>query len=174
MKLQLAYYGNPVLRKKCDPVPVINDEIRQFVRDMIDTLIEYNGIGLAAPQVNRSLRIFITAVPKEDSEGRWLPGKLRVFINPKILEVGDDQDFQSEGCLSIPKLYLDVERPIHVKIRATDLEGNEFEDEFFGYEARCILHENDHINGVLFIDRLHAKERKAIESKLREIKQKYS
>lgn len=172
MKLPIAYYGNPILRKKCKEIEAVNDEIRQLVQDMIETLIEHNGIGLAAPQVNHSLRLFITAVPIEQPDGKWLPGKLRVFINPKILWVSESLEFHSEGCLSIPKLYAEVERPVKVKIQATDLDGNLFEEEFAGLEGRCILHENDHINGVLYIDRIHKKERKKLEPALQEIKKK--
>jgi len=173
MKLPLAYYGDPILRKKCEDVEVINDEIRQLVKDMIETLIEHNGIGLSAPQVHKSLRIFITAVPKEQDDGSWLPGTLRVFINPEILWVSDIIENRAEGCLSIPKLYSEVDRPSKVKVRATDLEGNVFEEEFTDLEGRCVLHENDHINGVLFIDRIHGKQRKKLEPMLRQVKKKF-
>jgi peptide deformylase len=174
MKLPLAYYGDPILRQQGKEVEVINDEIRQLIRDMIETLIEHNGIGLSAQQVKRALKIFITAVPHEQPDGSWLPGKLRIFINPKILWVSDKQECRSEGCLSVPKLYLEVERPSRVRIQALDLEGNLFEEEFSGLEGRCVLHENDHVNGVLFMDRIRGKDRQKIESKLREIKKKFS
>ncbi|MGA8164856.1 MAG: peptide deformylase [Waddliaceae bacterium] len=173
MKLPLAYYGNPILRKKCTRVETIDDDIPRLVKDMVDTLIEHNGLGLAAPQVNRSLRLFITAVPKEKKDGEWLPGKLRVFINPTIVSTSTDLNTRSEGCLSIPTLYEEVTRPVKVIVRATDLEGNTFEEEFSDLEARCILHENDHINGVLFIDRVRGQARKDLEPKLKEIKKKY-
>ncbi|NGX42644.1 MAG: Peptide deformylase [Chlamydiae bacterium] len=173
MKLPLAYYGDPMLRKKGVAVEVIDDEIRQLVRDMVDTMIEHNGIGLAAPQVHRSLDIFITAAPNKQPDGSWKPGELRVFINTKILFVSEEKESTSEGCLSIPTLYAEVVRPVKIRIHATDLDGNEFEEEFSGLEARDILHENDHVNGVLFVDRIQGKERKEIEPKLREIKKTY-
>lgn len=174
MKLPLAYYGDPILRQKCQDVKVINDEIRQLVNDMIETMIEHNGIGLSANQVKQLLRIFITAVPIDQPDGGWLPGKLRVFINPKILSVSELFQYRSEGCLSIPKLYGEVERPTTVLIQATNIEGEIFEEEFTGLEGRCVLHENDHINGVLFIDRMKGKARQKMEPMLREIKKKYS
>lgn len=174
MKLPLAYYGASILRKKCSSVKAITDDIRDLVNNMIDTLIEHNGIGLSANQVHRDLALFIMAVPVEQQDGTWLPGKLRVFINPKILWVSEEKVVRSEGCLSVPKLYLEILRPAKVRIEATDLEGNLFEEEFSELEGRCVLHENDHINGVLFIDRLPGKERKEIEPKLREIKKKYA
>lgn len=174
MKLDLAYYGNPILRKKCQPVSEINDEIRQLVEDMVETLVEHNGIGLAAPQVNKDLRLFITAVPNELPDGNWEQGELIVFINPEIISYSEEQEIRQEGCLSIPKLYGDVIRPSEILIRATDINGNEFEREFSGLQARCCMHENDHINGVLYIDRIKGKERQLLETKLREIKKKFA
>jgi len=172
MKRQLAYYGDPILRKKCEDVERIDDDVRRLINDMVDTLIEHNGIGLAAPQVHQPLRIFITAVPQEQADGNWSPGKLRVFINPKILHVSEKKEMRSEGCLSIPKVYAEVERPAKVQIQATDLDGNLFEEEFSGLPGRCILHENDHINGVLFIDRVSKKDRRKLDRRLQELAKK--
>lgn len=174
MKLPLAYYGNPILRKKCERVDGIDDELRQFVADMIETMNEENGMGLAAPQVHRSKALFITQVPIEGPDDTWLPGILRIYINPKILWVSEEQWEHSEGCLSIPKLYGKVKRPIKVRIEYTDMLGNRLTEEFVGLEASAVLHENDHINGVLYIDRMKGKERQEIEPRLREIKKKYN
>ncbi|ADI38510.1 peptide deformylase [Waddlia chondrophila 2032/99] len=174
MKLELAYYGDPFLRKKCKPVEEINNEIRELVENMVETLVEYNGIGLAAPQIKQDLRLFITAVPKELPNGDWEQGELIVFINPEIVSYSEETEDRQEGCLSIPKLYGNVNRPVRIVIKATDMEGNVFERKFEGLQARCCLHENDHINGVLYIDRIRGKERKLLEPKLREIKKKFS
>jgi peptide deformylase len=174
MKLTLAYYGEPILRKKTVPVLELSEEIRQLVADMVETMQACNGVGLAAPQVHRSLSIFVTCVPKKQLDGKWIPGQLRVFINPKILSVTKETEVHSEGCLSIPKIYGEVERPSKVTVRATDLNGNIFEEEFSGLEACCVLHENDHINGVLFVDRIFGKARKELEPKLRTIKKNFS
>ena len=173
MILKLAYYGDPILRKKAARIEHIDDELRQFVNDMHESLMKYDGVGLAAPQVHRSIALFLTNAPKEGPDDTWLPGTLRVFINPKILSVSEDTGFHSEGCLSIPKLYLDIERPIHIKVEYTTIDGERRTDDFSGYEARVIMHENDHINGVLFIDRIKGKERKEIEPILRKIKSKH-
>lgn len=173
MLLELAYYGDPILRKKGEPVEEITEELRHLVKNMVDTLIEHNGIGLAAPQIQRSIQLFITAVPIEHPNGDWEPGTLRVFINPKIITVSDEKKIRSEGCLSIPTVNGDVIRPKKVKVRATDLYGKEFEEEFKGLEARCIMHENDHINGVLFLDRMDKISRKKLDKQLREVKKKY-
>lgn len=172
MKLPLAYYGDPILRKKGAPVTEINDEIRQLVNDMADTMIATRGIGLAAPQVHVSLALFIAYFIKDDEE-EIDRNKIRVFINPKITFHSLEFSSYSEGCLSIPKLHRDVERPITITVEALDLEGHKFTETFHDYHAHIVLHENDHINGVLFIDRLSPKERKKIEPLLREMKKKF-
>ncbi len=173
MELLLTYYGDPVLRKKCLPVEKIDDEVKKLVNDMVDTMEAHNGIGIAAPQVGSSLRIFITYVPIEDEEGEVSPGTMRVFINPEIIEYSEEQTEMQEGCLSIPTVTGTVARPCKVQVKALDLEGNEFVGEFSGLEAHCVLHENDHINGVLFVDRVRGKERKMLAKKLRKVKEDY-
>ena len=167
MKLPLAYYGDPILRKKVVPIDEITDEIRQLANDMIETMRETNGIGIAAPQIHRSIAIFITEVPiPERIEGsdeiNWLPCKVRVCINLKILSHSEETWTYEEGCLSIPGIYGAVPRPIKIKVQAMDLDGKVFEEEFSWLDARTIMHENDHINGVLFVDRMPRKERDAI------------
>lgn len=173
MILPLAFYGNPILRKKASKVTEINDEIRQLVKDMAETLKAHNGIGLAAPQVHQSLALFITCISKMDADEKWTDGNLRVFINPKIISYSEEQTLISEGCLSIPNTYLQIRRPKSVTVEAMDLEGNVKTEEFHDLEAHCMMHENDHINGVLHIDRFKAKDRDKLEQHLREIKKKY-
>lgn len=172
MKLPLAYYGDPVLRKKGSLIDQIDQNIRQLVEDMIDTMIASKGVGLAAPQVHRSLALFIAYFDRSDEEVDR--SKVRVFINPKIVNFSHTLSICGEGCLSIPKLYRDIERPQAITITALDLEGCTFTQEFLDYDAHIVLHENDHINGVLFIDRLPPKERKAIEPHLHQVKKKHS
>lgn len=174
MILQLAYYGDPVLRKKAEPVEVFDENLRQFIHDLEETRASKRGLGIAAPQVHRSLRIFVINIPFRDTQTDFQPGKTWVFVNPKILEVSEEKWTAQEGCLSIPKIYEDVERPLRVKVEAQDETGLFFTHEFSGWEAKAILHENDHINGVLFIDRLHGKRRKMLEPLLNAIKRKYS
>lgn len=175
MKLPLAYYGNPILRKKGERVSAITPELLQLVANMEETMFAHDGIGLAAPQVNKSLALFITNVPTHvEEEDKWIPGQTFVFINPKILEYSDEQWQRGEGCLSIPGLYASISRPVRIKVEATDLNGNTFVEEFSGLQARAIMHENDHINGVLFIDRIRGKEREEMEQTLRQIKKKFA
>lgn len=174
MKLPLAYYGNPILRKKCDEVAEINDEIKQLIEDMIETLEDQNGVGLAAPQVKHTLRLFITKVPKisEDDPDQWLDGSIKVYINPKLSQPSAECWERDEGCLSIPKIYLPIIRPYRIHVEATDREGRSFSEELNGLEARVVMHENDHINGTLTIDRVDKKLRREIEKDLRKIKKR--
>lgn len=174
MKLPLAYYGDAVLRQKTARVDEINDELRQLVHDMDETMEANNGCGLAAPQVHRSISLFVTRIPRYIDEKTVLPGEFRVFINPKIISYSQEMWELDEACLSIPKLRGDVIRPVKVTFQATDLEGNTFVEEFEGFDARCMMHENDHLNGVLYIDRLSPKGKKEFEPLLRELKKKYS
>jgi peptide deformylase len=177
MQLPLAYYGNPVLRKKTIPVVAITEEIRQLVQNMIDTMHALNGIGLAAPQVHQSLSLFITQVPIKISvdpeDHHWKQGPLRIFINPKIITHSKETTIQEEACLSIPGVSGKVERPYTITVHAMDLKGNIFEEEFSALQARAIMHENDHINGTLYIDRVFGKERRELDKPLNAIKKKY-
>lgn len=173
MQLPLAYYGHPILRKKAAPVHPIDAALRDLVADMVETMEAHHGCGLAAPQIHRSLALFITRIPVEMDDDTTVPGPVRVFINPKIVAHSPETWACQEGCLSIPGLRETVARPLKVVFQATDLEGRSFEEEFTGFPAHVMMHENDHINGVLFIDRLPPKRKKAIEGFLREAKQRY-
>jgi len=174
MKLELAYYGAPVLRQKAKEVEKVTPEIQKLCEDMIETMHHHDGIGLAAPQVYRSLRIFVTCVPKPSQEtpGEWEEGQTHIFINPKLLEPSDEAWETDEGCLSIPSLRGNVTRPYRITVDALDIHGRPFQETFYGLEARCIMHENDHINGVLFIDRVRGKERQQLEPGLKALKKK--
>lgn len=173
MKLDLCYYGDQRLREKAKPVVKITDEIRRFCDDMIETMLAYNGIGLAATQVGRMLRIFVSNVDYEDKEGEIHLCEPIVYINPKLLNPSDLIVERSEGCLSIPKLYAAVARPLTITVEAQDREGKLFTKECYGYLARNVMHENDHLNGILFIDRIKGKRRTQLEPELRRIKQEY-
>lgn len=137
--------GDEALRKKCKAVTKITPRTIKLIEDMADTMYEADGVGLAAPQVGILQRIFVIDV--YDDYG------LRVFINPEILEVSGTQ-IGEEGCLSVPGEAADVERPNYVKVRALNEKGEEFILEATELLARAILHENDHLNGTLFIDYL--------------------
>jgi peptide deformylase len=163
MKLKLAHYSDPILRKKVERVNFIDDDLRRLVDDMIETMHALNGIGLAAPQVFRSIALFITNVPKQLPNGKWVPGQPRVFLNPQIVEVSEEMQTISEGCLSIPNLYMNVTRPKEIKIQATDINGHPIEETLSDFEATNFLHEYDHLNGILIIDYYSPEERKSLE-----------
>ncbi|MGD2169690.1 MAG: peptide deformylase [Chlamydiota bacterium] len=173
MLLKLCYYNNPILRKKCKPVKEITDEIKRLAQDMIETMDAGNGVGLAAPQVGKDLAIFVMREDKYTEEGELVLGDAKVFINPKLSNPSKETNVHLEGCLSLPGLHLDIERPNVIYVEAMDLEGNITSQEFTDFTARIIMHENDHLNGVLFIDRIPKKTKKKIEPSLRKIKEKY-
>jgi peptide deformylase len=174
MLLPLIYYGNPILRKKGELIVNFNDEIKQLAKDLEETMISHHGLGLSAPQVGKSLAIFVTSPPIDYKDDEVIQAPPRVFINPKLSNPSVEGWVHSEGCLSIPKLYGDVERPVQITVTAQDVDGNEFTEIITGWPARVLMHENDHINGVLFIDRLLPQERRLFETKLKQIKKQYN
>lgn len=168
--LPLAYYGDPILRKKAEPVQEITEELRTLVGEMIETMDACNGIGLAAPQVHHSIRLFIIRVPNgEDEEGSVQWGPVKVFINPELSDPSKESWSHSEGCLSIPTVGGNVERPKEITVEYTDLDGSVICEHCTGWEARVIMHENDHLNGVLFIDRMKSEARKKVETQLKHL-----
>lgn len=174
MKKKLTYFGNPVLRKRSEPINTINEEICQIAQDLIDTVKALNGAGLAAPQIGISLRIFVICFENGvDKEGMpIMSSEPQVFINPQIKLSNSKSVSLEEGCLSIPNIREEVVRPETIIVEATGLDGKVFKETATGWRARVIMHENDHLNGVLFIDRLDPKTRKILQPVLRKIKQK--
>ncbi len=153
--LNIVKLGDPILRKHSVIVPEVNDEIRSLVDGMVEAMDRQKGVGLAAVQVGRLLRLFITRVPGDE---------VRIFINPDILETSIEQEPFEEGCLSIPGMYTDVIRPSSVRIQARTLAGRPFTLNADGYLGRVIQHEFDHLNGILFIDRIGPKKRQRLLS----------
>jgi peptide deformylase len=152
----ICYLGNPILRKKCRDVKTINDEIRGIGQDLIDTLKNFgpNGIGLAAPQIGFDVRMFALSLSESvDEEGQREVTEPVVYCNPKITWVSKKKCWLQEGCLSIPKFYDDVLRPTTIDFEAIDLEGNKVVKRgLTDWMARVVLHEYDHLEGVLFFD----------------------
>lgn len=171
---QLLYYGHLALRKKCRPITEITDEVRQLAQDLIDTLLSHDGVGLSSTQIGADLRVFVARTYIFHPDEKWTLAEPRVYINPKIVWYSKELDTNEEGCLSIPGIQCKVTRPFRVRIEATDLEGTLFTREEEFYNARMMMHENDHLNGVLNIDRLDNKTRRLIEPRLREIKKKWN
>jgi len=150
--LEIVTLGREILTKKADPVKDIDDKIRALVLEMMDTMRICKGVGLAAPQVDLGIRLFVTNV--ED--------RPRVFINPEIVLTSQEQVNLEEGCLSIPGVWAKVIRSAAVRIQAWNERGRPFTLDAEGMEARAVLHEFDHLNGVLFVDRLNESTQKRI------------
>ncbi|MBE6392388.1 MAG: peptide deformylase [Lentisphaerae bacterium] len=154
--------GAPVLREIAAPVAVIDDSVRQLASEMIGAMHYFNGIGLAAPQYGKSLRLVVIDVPGGNESGSpgeamLLPRMPLTLINPEIVFASGDCDEKDEGCLSVPGLYAPVCRPSRVVLRSQLLDGEFIEIECGGLLGRCIQHELDHLDGKLFIDRLSPK-----------------
>lgn len=162
----IVLFGDPVLRKKAEDVPQ-GEDVKELIADMFETMRSASGVGLAAPQIGKSLRIFIIdSTPMED---KGVPGITKAFINAQILEEnGEEWDFE-EGCLSIPGIREDVKRESRIKIRYFDEDWNEHLDEYDDIAARIIQHEYDHIEGVLFTDHISPFKKRLIKGKLANI-----
>lgn len=139
---------NPILRKKSEEIQKITPEIKGLVLNMIDTCAKADGIGLAAPQVGESLRLFIVRIPI--SEKKYFTQE---FINPKILKISKEKSTKEEGCLSLPNFYTNVERSKKITVEYQDKNGEEQKIKTSGFLARVIQHETDHLNGILIIDK---------------------
>jgi peptide deformylase len=173
MILPIVYYGNKLLRAKCLPVEKIDEDLVKLVQDMIETMDAKKGIGISAPQVGHLLRLFVLRNYVEKN-GKTEFSEPLVYINPKILSPSKEEVEEEEGCLSIPGIRESVLRPYSIVIEATNLQGELFQEEVFGYNARVRMHENDHINGTLFIDRLPKIKRKKLEPLLKQIETRYN
>jgi len=153
--LEIEIMGAKVLREKASPVEVVTDEIRVLIRDMFDTMYDAEGIGLAAPQVGISQRILVVDVAEEEGEERHV----HALVNPVVVEASRETGKETEGCLSIPGLEETVTRPLQAVIEALSPDGEPVRIEADGLLARALQHEMDHLDGVLFIDRLSSLKR---------------
>ena len=160
-KRPIIWAPDPVLKTKCTPVPAVDDEIRTLMDDMLDTMYGAPGIGLAAPQVGVTKRVIVVDVSEKDQ-----PNAPLCLANPEIVWTSDETAPHEEGCLSLPDLYADVERPVAVKVRYLDRDGASQELEADGLLAICLQHEIDHIDGILFVDHLSALKRNMFLKKM--------
>lgn len=163
MRLPVVYYGHPVLRQKGRPIREITEEIQKLIEDMFETMEDAQGIGLAAQQVNHALQLTVmdlrgvtdrpSALFIQDQEVPVDEHMPMVLINPVITPLGD-VELGPEGCLSFPEIYGEVSRPGEIEVQALDRHGKPLHFRCSGLLARCIQHETDHLNGILFIDRM--------------------
>ena len=182
MILRVTQYGEPILRKVGEPITEFDEALVQLANDMVDTMYDEEGIGLAAQQVDRALQLCVVDVrPPEGVEvpfdysfdGKKPPLELimpMAIINPEVSIIDDEEEVYEEGCLSFPGVNGRVDRPIGVRCEFQDTEGNPHVLEADGLLGRCILHEVDHLNGKLFIDRMNKRDLKKNEAKIKKLK----
>jgi peptide deformylase len=169
MVYPVVVYGHPVLRKQAREIPTDHPGLEEFIGNMFDTMYDSDGVGLAAPQVGQSVRIFVVDASPFAEDEAGLEDFKKVFINPVIVGRKGERVPFNEGCLSIPNIREDVIRPEKVVIGYRDPRGKWLEEEYGGVAARIIQHEFDHLEGILFTDLLPPLRRKLLGSKLRAI-----
>ena len=162
----ILIHPDPRLKTVADAVVDIDDETHKLASDMLETMYEAPGIGLAAPQVGVLRRVFVMDCVKDEAEAP----RPMVLINPEIVWSSEEMNTYEEGCLSIPDQYADVERPAEVEVTWTGLDGTQQGEKFSGLWATCVQHELDHLNGKLFIDYLKPLKRQMITRKMQKLK----
>jgi peptide deformylase len=161
--LEIVTWPNPVLDIPGDPVTVFDDELKKLVNNMFETMYAAPGVGLAAAQVGISKRLFVM-----DCSGGKDPEQRIAIINPEVLAAEGDQDGE-EGCLSFPGIFTPVERSLRAVVRAQDVNGNEFEIDAQELTARCMLHETDHCDGIVFLDKMSPLKRELVKHKIKKL-----
>ena len=169
MILPVYVYGSPVLKKVAEPVDELTPEIKTLVDDMFETMYNAEGVGLAAPQVGRLIRLIVMDASAFAEDDPVAEGFKRVVINPEVVEFSEEECSFNEGCLSLPKLYQDVRRPAKVRVKYLDENFKEQDEWLEATPARIIQHEMDHLDGVLFVDHLAPIRKKLISSRLQKM-----
>ena len=165
----IVLYGHPVLRKKAKEIDPENFEPEPLISNMFETMYRANGIGLAAPQIGKALRLFIIDATPMSTNFPELENFKKVFINPEIIESSDSKIPNEEGCLSIPGIHEEVKRHETLTVRYLDEKLQEKTEEFIGFQAVSIQHEFDHLNGILFTDKISPLKKRLLRSKLASI-----
>ena len=170
MILPIVAYGSNVLRSQCKEIDSSYSNLDQLIENMFETMYAASGVGLAAPQINKSIRLFIvdTSPFKDDESPDHVVCK-KIFINPKITSITGESWSFSEGCLSIPEVREDVRRLSEITIDYFDKDFNKHTEIYDGLNARVILHEYDHIEGILFVDKISPLRKRMIKGKLKDI-----
>jgi peptide deformylase len=182
MLLRVTQYGEPILRKIGDPITEFDADLAQLADDMVDTMYDEEGIGLAAQQIGKAIQLFVMDVRPPEGEqpafdyrfdGKQPPLDLimpMALANPKVSIIDSSEDVYEEGCLSFPDVRGKVTRPIGVRCEFQDTEGNSHILEATGLLGRCILHESDHLNGELFIDKMDKRDLQRMTPRIKKIK----
>jgi peptide deformylase len=169
MKYPVTVYGDPLLRKRAKPIEKDHEGLNEIIANMWETMYESDGVGLSAPQVGLSIRLFLVDASSGADEEPELKDFRKVFINPEIIEKSGEEWILNEGCLSLPEIREDVSRPDRVLLKYLDENFEPHQEEFKGYAGRIIQHEYDHLEGILFIDHLSPLRKRLLKSKLRSI-----
>jgi peptide deformylase len=169
MILPIVAYGHPTLRKVAVDIEPGHPGLGELIADMFETMYSSEGVGLAAPQVNQGIRLFVIDAAPYEQENPELKGFKKVFINPHIIEESGEEVSINEGCLSIPKIREDVMRKPHIRIKYQDTDFNSYDEEFDGLAARIIQHEYDHLEARLFVDRINPLRKMLLKKKLQDI-----
>ncbi len=169
MILPIVGYGDPVLKKKAGEIDSSYPGLKELIDNMWETMYNASGVGLAAPQIGKSIRLFVIDASPFEEEDNKLKDFKKVFINPVIIEERGQEWYFNEGCLSFPDLREDVARRPRIRIRYQDEEFKIFEQDYDGIAARIIQHEYDHIEGIVFVDRITPLKRRLIKNKLTSI-----
>jgi len=169
MVYPVAVYGHPVLRKVAKEITPDHEGLSEIIENMWETMYKSDGIGLAAPQVNKSIRLFVIDGTPLEEDFPELRDFKKVFINAKIIERTGEDDINDEGCLSLPTIREDVKRPSQITIEYLDEAFNPVKETYTGFAARVVQHEYDHIEGILFIDHLSPLKKRLLKSKLNKI-----
>ena len=165
----IAVYGHPVLRKIAKEIKPDHEGLGDIIENMWETMYESDGIGLAAPQVNKSIRlIVIDASPLEDDFPELKDFK-KVLINPEIVDFNEEDDIIDEGCLSLPTIREEVKRPTQITVKYFDKDFNPIEETYYDFAARVVQHEYDHLQGILFVDHLSPLKKRLLKGKLNKI-----
>ncbi len=172
MILPLFFYDHLCLRKKAQSIESITEELRSLANDMVESMIHYNGVGLAAPQVGKLLRLIVIRDEFVGDNEEYRLGPPEILINPVLSAPSQEAEKMAEGCLSIPGIHAEVMRPSRIRVRYQTLDNRMVEEDAVGFRARVIMHENDHLNGVLFIDRISPDDRAKIDPVLKALKDK--
>lgn len=166
MKLPVYVYGHPVLRKVAEDIDPTDPELAKLVDDMFETMYASEGVGLAAPQIGRAIRLVVIDADPLAENFPECAGRKLVLINPDVEVLDGDKVTRSEGCLSLPGLSENVPRVEHIRLTWDDLEGNEHTEKMTGFLARIVQHECDHLEGKMYIDHVSAIRRQLLRSKL--------
>lgn len=166
MKYPVTVYGDPLLRKKAKTIEKDHPQLDEIINNMWETMYYSDGVGLAAPQVGMSIRMFVIDASSGADEEPELEGFKKVFINPEIIEIKGEEWTMNEGCLSLPEIREDVVRPDEVTIKYQDENFEEHTETYSGFAGRVIQHEYDHLEGILFVDHLSPLRKRLLKSKL--------